>query len=111
MFGPSSGSVLTIESFQGGRPYSRLLRALTKNNRPFKWNPACQDAFDTLKGRLATAPVLLPRDEGLISLDNDASYVAVGVILSQVQDGEERVKAYYSRLYAQTGVNNCTSRK
>ena len=53
----------------------------------------------------------LPNDEGLFVLDTDASDVAVGVVLSQVQNGEERVIAYYSRLYAQTETNYCTSRK
>ena len=53
----------------------------------------------------------LSPDEGLFVLDTDASNVAMGVVLSHVQDGEERVIAYYSRLYAQTEVNYCTSRK
>ena len=53
----------------------------------------------------------LPNDEGLFVLDTDASDVAVGVVLSQVQNGEERVIVYYSRLYAQTETNYCTSRK
>ena len=52
----------------------------------------------------------LPKEEGLFVLDTDTSEVAE-VILSQVQDGEERVIAYYSRLYAQTEINYCTSRK
>ena len=53
----------------------------------------------------------LPKDEGLFVLDTDASDVVVGVVLSQVQDGEERVIAHYSRLYAHTEINYCTSRK
>ena len=36
---------------------------------------------------------------------------AVGMVLSQVLGGEERAIAYYSRLYAPTKVNYCTSRK
>ena len=53
----------------------------------------------------------LPKHEGLLILYTDASDVAVGVVLSQVQDGEERVIAYYSSLYAQTVINYRTSRK
>ena len=53
----------------------------------------------------------LPKDEDLFVIDTDAPDVAVGVVLSQVQNGEERVIAYYSRLYAQTEINYCTSRK
>ena len=52
----------------------------------------------------------LPHD-GLFVLDTDASDVAVGVVLSQVQDGIERVIAYYSRLYAETKVNYCAPYK
>ena len=82
-----------------------------KENRQFQWDPACQDAFDTLKERLAEAPLLvLPRDEDLFVLDTDASNVTVGMVLSQALDSEKLVIAYYSRLHAQTEVNYCTSR-
>ena len=77
---------------------------------PFQWDHACQDAFDTLKDGPTKASVLaLPNDKGFFVLDTDASDVAVVVVLSQVQDGEERVIDYYSTLYAQP--NYCTSRK
>ena len=43
---------------------------------------------------LTKAPVLaILKDEGTFVLDTDASDVAVGMVLSQVQDGEERVIA------------------
>ena len=88
------------------------LHALTKKNKPFVWDTACQDAFETLKGCLVSAPVLaLPHDDGLYVLDTDASEVAIGVVLSQVQGGIEKVVAYYSRLYTQSEVNYCTTRK
>ena len=84
------------------------LHALTKKNRSFQWDPACQDAFDTPNDGPTKAPVLaLPKDEGLFVLDTDASNIAVGVLRSQVQNGEERVITYYIRLYA----NCCISRK
>ena len=44
------------------------------------------------------APVLAyPRPEGKLILDTDASAVTIDGCLSQVQDGEERVLAYYSQ--------------
>ena len=44
------------------------------------------------------APVLAyPGPEGKLILDTDASAVAISGSLSQVQDGEERVLAYYSQ--------------
>ena len=51
----------------------------------------------------------LTRDEGLFVIDTDASDGTVGVFLSLVQDGEEWVIAYCSRLYAHTEINYCTS--
>ena len=49
----------------------------------------CQKAFDTLKAKLASPPVLAyPKDEGEYILDTDASNYAIGAVLSQIQDGE-----------------------
>ena len=65
-----------------------------------------------MKERLTSASVLgLPRDDDLFVLNTDSSEVSTGVVLSQVQDGVERVIAYYSRLYAQAEINYCTTRK
>ena len=88
------------------------LHALTKKNRRFQWDSDCQSAFETLKQRLVSSPVLgLPNDEGEFVVDTDASEHAVGAVLSQSQDGEERVIAYYSKLYSRSESNYCTSRK
>ena len=59
-----------------------------------------------------SSPVLtLLRDEGEYIVDTDASEAAVGAVLSQIQDREERPVAYFSRLYSRTKVNYCTTRK
>jgi len=51
-----------------------------------------------MKERLCTTPVLAyPNFELPFILTNDASKVAIGAILSQVQDGKERPIAYASR--------------
>ena len=64
----------------------------------FRWTGECHTAFDTLKERLPLAPILaLPTDEGTYLLDTDASDYRLGAILSQKQDGIERVIAYVSR--------------
>ena len=58
----------------------------------------CQQAFDTLKFKLMSEPILaLPNDEGVYQLDCDASDTGLGSVLSQVQNGVERVIAYASR--------------
>ena len=88
------------------------LHALTKKNRRFQWDSACQAAFETLKERLVSSPILgLPWDEGEFIVNADASEHAVGAVLSQIQDDEERVIAYYSKLYSRSETNYCTSRK
>ena len=76
-----SGSVPIYRTFLGGFSHIAVsLHALTKKNRPFVWDAACQHAFDDLKERLVSAQVLgLPSDDGLFVLDTDASEVATGV--------------------------------
>jgi hypothetical protein len=54
-------------------------------------------AFKTLKGAPCTAPILaFPQPGGRFIVDTDASKVGIGGVLSQVQDGQERVIDYYS---------------
>ena len=44
-------------------------------------------------------------------LDTDASEHSIGAAIHQVQDGEEKVLAYASRLYSKAEKNYCTTRK
>ena len=88
------------------------LTRLTKKSIRFCWCPSCQKAFDTLKEKLATPPVLAyPRSEGEYILDTDASNHAIGAVLSQIQDGEERVIAYASRALQGGQKNYCTTKR
>ena len=90
----------------------RPLHALTRKNVRFEWTPECQESFDELKRRLTSAPVVsLPRDEGEYRLDTDASGWSIGAVLSQVQDGQERVLSYASRLYSKAESHYCTTRR
>ena len=58
------------------------------------------------------APVLGYPDPKLqYILDTDASAVEVGAVLTQVQDGEERVMAYYSKTLAPPECNYCVTRR
>jgi transposase InsO family protein len=71
---------------------------LTEKDRKFTWNEECQLAFEQLKTRLTTAPILtFPDFSCPFILDTDASGVGIGAVLSQIQDGKERVIAYASR--------------
>ena len=74
------------------------LHALTGKAGEFGWSDLCQESFDELKQRLQGAPILAyPMPDVDYILDADASGDALGAVLSQVQDGAERVLAYASR--------------
>ena len=78
---------------------AKLLHRLTEKTATFSWTQTCQDAFDTLKCRLTSAPLLAHPDYSLLFiLDTDASASGIGAVLSQVHsDGKEHVVAYASR--------------
>ena len=82
--------------------YSQLTRPLLKlthNDVPFRWTPACTQAFDTLKECLVRAPVLkLPEVGKAFRLYTDASAETIGCCVTQEgNDGKERVCLYLSR--------------
>ena len=120
---PVPRNVTEVRSFLGLCSYYRRfvkdfamiaapLHALTGKNARFYWSENCQEAFDVLKERLVSAPILaMPKDEGEYWLDTDASNFSIGAVLSQVQDGEERVIAYASRLLNAPEKNYCVTRR
>ena len=52
-----------------------------------------------------------PTETGNFVPDTDASSEVIGAVLSQIQDGEERVLAYYSRKLSQPERNYCVTRQ
>ena len=91
----------------------KTLHKLTEKNTEFVWKDQCQTAFDTLKQLLTLAPILsysLLQDQPFL-LDSDASNVGVGAVLSQVQDGEEKVICYFSKCLSRSKRQYCTTRK
>ena len=75
------------------------LTNLTRKKAKFVWNEECDHAFQDLKDCLINSPVLaFPKCSGTFVLDCDASSFALGGVLSQLQDGEEKVIAYASTL-------------
>ena len=88
------------------------LYGLTKKGAEFCWTAECQEAFDELKRRLTSEPILaLPTDDGTYVLDTDASDLGLGAILSQDQDGQEKVIAYASRTLGKPEQKYKTTRK
>ena len=88
---------------------SAPLTALSGKNASFMWTKSCDAAFTSLKRSLTTAPVLAYPDFSVSSggfiLDTDASKVAIGAVLSQMQDGEERPIAFGSRVLTKAERN------
>ena len=88
------------------------LYALIEKETVFAWTDQCKEAFDELKRRLTTAPVLAyPTASGRFTLDTDASERGIGAVLSQEQNGQERVVAYFSRSLNRRERNYCVTRK
>jgi hypothetical protein len=93
-----------IKSFIGmASYYRRFIEGFSKIAKPmtallakkveFKWTPACQKSFETLKEKLTKAPVLiLPDVHKSFSVYCDTSYTGLGCVLMQ----EGRVVAYSS---------------
>ena len=60
----------------------------------FEWNEECENAFQELKGKLTTTPVLTtPLSGELFMIYYDASIVGLGCVLIQ----QDKVIAYASR--------------
>ena len=89
------------------------LHKLTEKDVPFIWNQDHQTAFEAIKILLTTGPVLsYPSPDGqTFILDCDASNAAVGAVLHQLQDGEEKVIGYYSKCLSRSERKYCTTRK
>ena len=61
---------------------------------------------------LSEAPILShPRTEGQFILDTDASNEGIGAVLSQLQDGEERIIAFGSKTLSKSERNYCITRR
>ena len=88
------------------------LYQLCEKNRKFLWSLDCQHAFDTLKEKLNSAPILAyPLIGQDFTLDTDASQFTVGAVLSQEHDGKERLIAYMSKTMNKHELQYCTTRK
>jgi hypothetical protein len=73
---------------------SKPINELLKNQNRFVWSSKCQEAFETLKILLTTAPVLAQPDiEKSFDVYCDASGIGIGCVLMQ----EGKVIAYASR--------------
>lgn len=65
-----------------------------------------------MKQALVSSPILaFPTEEGRFIIDADASLAGMGSVLSQVQDGVEKVISYYSKTFSKPEGQYCVPRK
>ena len=121
---PTPKTVRDVRSFAGLASYYRRfvrdfatiaapLHALGGGDmRHLRWTPEAQVAFDTLKLRLATAPVLAYPDQNAhMILETYASAVGIGATFSQTLQGTERIVAYASGVLSTSQRNYCVTRR
>ena len=120
---PQPKSVKEVRSFlglcsyyrkfvQGFATIAKPLHELTQKDKAFFWSETCQRAFESLKTAVISSPILAYSDaEGELILDTDASGVGLGAVLSQVQEGSERVIGYYIRTLTQPERQYCVTRR
>ncbi len=77
-------------------PLTDLLTKTGKN--PVAWTGACEEAFNTLKERMCTDPVLQsPNFDQRFLVQVDASEKGIGAVLAQGTAGEEKPVVFLSR--------------
>jgi RNase H-like domain found in reverse transcriptase/Reverse transcriptase (RNA-dependent DNA polymerase) len=87
--------------------YSKLaqpLNNLTKKDKRFEWSTECQKAFDTTKKQFMEEPVLLmPNQSKPFQIESDASKVATGAVLTQLDSNSDRHPvAFLSKTFSDT---------
>ena len=88
------------------------LNHLLHKDHPWKWTRECQEAFQTLKGEIASRPVsAYPDFSKPFRLYTDASNLGLGAILAQRQDGKERIICCASRTLNNAETNYSTTKK
>ena len=121
-------NVKDVQTFMGmTQYYSKFIKnfmqiatpiaKLMKKNTKFVWGPEQQEAFETLKQRFISAPILAyPIDDAPFILDTDASDYCMGAVLSQMQKNEqgdevERPIAFNSKRFTDTERFYCARRR
>ncbi|XP_038974777.1 uncharacterized protein LOC120106013 [Phoenix dactylifera] len=120
---PTPKTVKDVRSFLGHAGFyrrfiqnfsaiSRPLCNLLVKDTPFEWTQECQAAFQTLIGKLTSAPIMQPPDWSLpFEIMCDASDYAVGAVLGQRREGKSFVIYYASRTLNSAQMNYSTTEK
>lgn len=120
---PTPRCVTSLRTFLGMVGYYRRfcpdmatiakpLFRLTSKEVQFIWTAAEQKAFEDLQAKMTSAEILgYPDPQLQYILDTDASGDGAGAVLSQLQQGRERVIAYFSKTFSASERNYCVTRK
>ena len=112
---PTPKCLREVRAFIGLASYYRqFVKDFAKTAEPLTAlrSDSAQQAFDSIKKSLLETPVLaFPYANRPCILDTDASDVAVGAVLSQIVDGQERPIAFFSKVMSPTQRNYCATRR
>src|SRR3989440_8714086 len=101
---PKPTSVTQVRSFHGLASFYRRfvpnfstiaapLTSIIKKEKGFEWGKEQDEAFETLKKKLTTTPILsLPNFDSTFEIEYDASGIGIGAVLMQ----EKKPIAYFS---------------
>jgi len=88
------------------------MEKLLNKEANFQWNEDCQKGLDTLKKKLVTAPILIfPEWKKEFHVHVDASFIALGIVLSQLGEGDIDHPIVFSSRKLSTYENNYTTRE
>nr|GEU43123.1 hypothetical protein [Tanacetum cinerariifolium] len=91
---------------------ARLVTRLLEKDTPFIFSKECVEAFQTLKRKLAEAPILITPDWDIpFELMCDASNFAIGAVLEKRQDKHFRPIYYASKTMTEKKSNYNTNEK
>lgn len=91
---------------------AKPLSDLTKKNVKFVWEPPQQNAYDELKKRLTSTPILQQADVSKpFVVRTDAGSIALGAVLLQGEGAEEHPIEYASRLLTKPEKNYSTTER
>ena len=91
---------------------ARPLTQLTKKDHLFVWTSECEKSFPKVKQILISPDIMAyPLQDGQFVLNTDACDFSIGTVLSQVQNGKERVIAYGSKTLLKSERNYCVTDK
>ena len=85
---------------------ARALHKASETKSSFTWTEETQEACECLKKHLSSTPILaFPDVKEPFNLYTNASLTAMGAVLAEVQDGEERAICYASTAFSKSRTN------